>query len=285
MYYYMLKASKPLKEEEDEFVNGYIIENEEINEDDDESWYKNKAKKEEEYDTFVDEYSQLLTSNNQAGYEARTKAAESFVTYGPDSSPIKNEAGWICEYYFGLNIVPSMYDDEPIEPSADKFLDRDTYFEPWDFTGSNWTADVKVQSITALGTNEAYDKREYYCQLYKFTKKLPSTNIIAIWWAEIDSFEAFVLNRTQPTKWKYFQVSQEEWANEYYIIKEEDVVISDFIEEGEEQILAGLYKKNEYYNPYTKKFEDVRIARMGQQAGQDKGPQLIFQEKYLTSFP
>jgi hypothetical protein len=229
-------------------------------------------------------YKKLLVSNNTAGYEARTLAANSFVTYGPNSDPIKNEAAWICEYYFGLDIVPNKYDDKSIEPSADKFLDPDIYFKPWDFQGSDWSVDVKVQSITNLGSTTPYLEREYYCQLYKFTQKLPSTNI-AIWWAEIDSFESFVLNRNPPISWKYFQVSQEEWANQYYIIEKKDEKISDFLEEGQKNIYAGLYKKNEYYNPNTKKFEDVRIAKMGKQAGEDKGPQLIFRKKYLKSYP
>jgi len=304
MYYYMFKHSKPLKHKKDKYVNGYggsrtgppvdsdeevvIIDEEPIedNEDDDAEYYRLKRQQEDKVSkatTKVDKLVKTLESNTPEGYEASTKAAEKFVTYGPESNPIKNEAGWICEYFFGMDIAPKAYTDSSIEPSAEKYFKKSEYFSDWDFKGSYWTVDVKAQSILELGAETPYDERAYYCQLSKFTTKFPKTDVVAIWWGEIDNFDSFVLNRDPPKSWKYFEVRQEDWQKYYYII--EKGYTPEFLDEGEAQILTGLYRKNEHYNSVTKLFEDVRIAYFAPQAGQVKGEQLVFFEKYLSSYP
>lgn len=266
----MLTASKPLVDEPDKFVNGYGISGgirmytEDGKEYDDDEEIPN-----------IDDLNlnDLLVLNTQEGYEARTREAESFVTYGPNSSnPIKNEAGWICEYYFGLDIAPFVYGGYPIYPLPDKFRNEKGFKKAWDFEGGDWTVDVKAQSITDLATSKRHTQRKYYCQLSKFKEYFPSTNIVAIWWAEIDNFDSFVLERKPPQRWKYFEVTQQEWANEYYI---DDTDVDT----------GGLYKKNMYYNERKKRFEDVRIAYLDKQGGEDKGLQLVFYEKWLVSFP
>jgi hypothetical protein len=280
----MLTASKPLKDEPDKFVNGYIIgtgirkyneKGEEIYEDKyedediptmnslmneeqlEEDAYKRASNQydfdeyddneADEYINSIDEdskdFKDCLLLNNVVGFYARTKAGKKF-NVGRDTDEIKNEVGWINEYYFGYNVKPAHYGGPPIEPDISKYESQAGYDAPWDFTRSNWSAEIKTSSEYSMGGNQ-YPDRLYYVQTSKF--KNPPTERFSIWWAEIDSYQETLITRSEPSSWKYFETTQTEWK-EYKIVKDK-----------------GLYHNN------------IKIAGYDtKQGGAQYGPQLYF---------
>ena len=290
MYYYMLKASKPLKEEEDKFVNGYIIENEEeptwleklnikkgeyltrtpmvirmdqIDKEKEDYIYKEEKNKEDAFEKASLEYDVVL--NTPEGYAARTYAAKDLLS-GIKTVPEGNECGWILEYYFGLYIAPQFYNTKSIEPTSEKYFNRDVYFNKWDFEGNNWSAEIKVQSLTNFQTDKTHKQRVYAVQASKFIEHLPSTDIFDVWWGEIDNYGDLLSERNCPSNWKRFHCTQEIWKDYY-------------IKEG-----LGLYTKK--YDKETEMMVAYRIALWADdQYGEGYGPQLYFNEDspYLES--
>lgn len=233
MYYYMFKASKPLKDKPDKTVNGYDIDYYEDVPNIDEAMEKEDAYQQasnqydfDNYDDkeardYIDEinedskdFEDCLLLNNIVGYYARTKAAKKF-NKGRDTDELKNEVGWINEYYFGLDVKPRHYGGPPIEPNILKYESQSSYDEPWDFTRDNWSAEIKTSSKHSIG-GSTYPDRLYYVQVSKF--KNPPTERFDIWWAEIDSYQRTFLNRSSPYEWKYFEMSNSEWKD-YKIIE------------------------------------------------------------------
>jgi len=249
----MFTDSTPLEEKEDENVNGYeypdILE---------------QRAKEDLYDKASLEYD--LTLNDDTGYETRTIIAKKNILGSMTTSIEGNECGWILEYYFGLFIAPQYYNTEAIQPSPDKYFNSTLYFDKWDFRGSNWTAEIKVQSKTNFQTGKKHTKKRYGIQASKFIDHLPTTEIFDVWWGEIDNYDDLLDNRKCPSNWKRFHCTQEEWKK-YKIVNNEGLYIYKYNKEYEMDILNKV------------------ASWSNDQYGLSYGPQLYFDEDspYLES--